>query len=95
MENLIINPNNVNNEEEVNPNGFTVPQFDPLTVQYERNIPKTVEEAMHEMDKRVMHISQLTGGQVNFKKVVYELLIDFEKGLEDKSPIIVPPMSIY
>jgi len=93
MENLIINPNNEKDNETVN-SGFSVPQFNPSTVQYDRNIPTTVEEAMQEMDKRVIQISQLTGGQVNFKKVVYELLVDFEEGLSNKSPIIIPSMKL-
>lgn len=72
------------------PTQFTVPQFDPNNVQYERNIPTTVEEAMKEMDKRVIEISKLTDGKVNLKKVIFELLTDFEQGIENKSPIILP-----
>lgn len=84
--------------------GFTGPQFrnptaDPGTpagpvqqieIEYERNLPRTVEEAMQEFMKRVQFIGSKTGGQVDIAIVIFHLLQDFEKGIKGESQIILP-----
>jgi len=63
---------------------------------FEKRIPTSVDEAMIELDRRIMiAYSELqTSGNltenVNLRKIVYDLLKDFEQGLiaRDKGIII-------
>ncbi|MCX8008277.1 MAG: hypothetical protein N3A54_01085 [Patescibacteria group bacterium] len=61
-------------------------------ISYEKRIPTTVEEAMAELDRRIMIEAGSNFGQVNARVIFMELLKDFEKGLlaREKSMIIIP-----
>lgn len=61
-------------------------------ISYEKRIPTTVEEAMVELDRRIMIEAQSSFGQINARVIFMELLKDFEKGLEarNKNMIILP-----
>lgn len=55
---------------------------------YERIIPTNIEEAMAELDRRIMITGQMNLGKVNARVIVKELLEDYTKGLESKSKLI-------
>ena len=65
---------------------------------FEKRIPTSVDEAMIELDRRIMiAYSELQASgnlteNVNLRKIVYDLLKDFEQGLiaKDKGIIIKP-----
>ena len=61
-------------------------------INYEKRIPTNVEEAMMELDRRIMIEAQSNFGQVNARVVFMELLKDFEQGLlaREKNLIIRP-----
>jgi hypothetical protein len=54
---------------------------------YERKIPTTIDEAMEEIDRRIMITGQTNFGKVNARVIFRELLEDFVKGLENRSTI--------
>ena len=56
---------------------------------YERIIPRTIEEAMYELDRRIMITARENLGQVQARIIFKELLEDFVKGLESKSLYIL------
>lgn len=62
-------------------------------ISYEKRIPTNVEEAMMELDRRIMIEAQSNFGQVNARVIFRELLKDFEQGLlsKDKSSLIIRP----
>lgn len=55
---------------------------------YERKIPTNVDEAMQELDRRIMITGQNNFGKVNARLVFRELLEDYTKGLEKRSNLI-------
>ncbi len=62
-------------------------------ISYEKRIPTTIEEAMEELDRRIIIEAQSNFGQVNARVIFRELLMDFQKGLESRfggSNIIIP-----
>ncbi|MCX8008303.1 MAG: hypothetical protein N3A54_01220 [Patescibacteria group bacterium] len=61
-------------------------------ISYEKKIPTTVEEAMAELDRRIMIEAGNNFGQVNARVIFMELLKDFEQGLlaGKKNMIIIP-----
>ncbi len=61
-------------------------------INYERRIPTNIEEAMEELDRRIMIEAQSNFGQVNARVVFRELLQDFEQGLlaRERNMIIIP-----
>ena len=56
---------------------------------YERKIPSTIEEAMVELDRRIMITARENLGQVQARVIFRELLEDYTKGMESKSQYIV------
>jgi hypothetical protein len=56
---------------------------------YERNIPSNVDEAMAELDRRIMITGQLNFGKVNARLLFRELLEDYTKGMEKRSGSII------
>ncbi len=55
--------------------------MDKLLINYERRIPTNLEEAMEELDRRIMITAATNLGQVNARVLMRQLLEDFEKGL--------------
>ena len=58
---------------------------------YERNIPTCLDEAMTELDRRIMITARENLGQVQARVIFRELLQDFMQGLESKSSYIIRP----
>ena len=58
---------------------------------YERNIPTSLEQAMEELDRRIMITVRENLGQVQARVIFRELLQDFMQGLESKSSYIIRP----
>lgn len=56
---------------------------------YERIIPTNLEEAMVELDRRIMITGQMNMGKVNARLVVRELLEDYTQGLQSRSNLII------
>jgi len=56
---------------------------------YERRIPTNIDEAMQELDRRIMITGQTNFGKVNARVIFRELLEDFTKGLESRSNLII------
>jgi hypothetical protein len=56
---------------------------------YERIIPTNLEEAMVELDRRIMITGQMNMGRVNARLVVRELLEDYTQGLQSRSNLII------
>lgn len=56
---------------------------------YERRIPSNIDEAMSELDRRIMITAKENLGQVQARVIFRELLEDFVKGLENKSSIYI------
>ena len=56
---------------------------------YERHIPTNVEEAMVELDRRIMITAQTNFGKVAARVIFRELLEDYTKGLEKRSRSII------
>lgn len=56
---------------------------------YERQIPTNVDEAMQELDRRIMITAQTNFGKVEARVIFRELLEDYTKGMESKSGTIV------
>lgn len=54
---------------------------------YERRIPLNVEEAIAELDRRILITGQTNFGKVNARVLFRELLEDYTKGLESRSSI--------
>ena len=52
---------------------------------YERRIPTNIDEAMQELDRRIMITGQTNFGKVNARVIFRELLEDFTKGLEKRN----------
>lgn len=52
---------------------------------YERRIPTNIDEAMQELDRRIMITGQTNFGKVNARVIFRELLEDFIKGLEKRN----------
>ena len=52
---------------------------------YERRIPTNIDEAMSELDRRIMITGQTNFGKVNARVIFRELLEDFTKGLEKRN----------
>lgn len=55
--------------------------MDKVLINYERRIPTNLEEAMEELDRRIMITAATNLGQVNARVLMRQLLEDFEKGL--------------
>lgn len=55
---------------------------------YERRIPTNLEEAMAELDRRIMITGQHNMGKVNGRLIFRELLEDYTKGLSNRSNLI-------
>ena len=51
---------------------------------YEKRIPTTVDEAMEELDRRIMITGQSNFGKVNARVLFRELLEDYTKGIEQR-----------
>lgn len=58
---------------------------------YERNIPTSLDEAMEELDRRIMITARENLGKVQARVIFRELLQDFMQGLESKSSYIIRP----
>ena len=52
---------------------------------YERRVPTNIDEAMSELDRRIMITGQTNFGKVNARVIFRELLEDFTKGLERRN----------
>ena len=52
---------------------------------YERRVPTNIDEAMSELDRRIMITGQTNFGKVNARVIFRELLEDFTKGLEKRN----------
>mgnify|MGYP003346089960 FL=1 len=60
-----------------------------LPSNYERVIPQTVDEAMAELDRRIMITAQTNFGKVSARLIFRQLLEDYTKGLEKKSNSVI------
>lgn len=56
---------------------------------YERIIPTNIDEAMQELDRRIMITGQMNLGKVNARIIVKELLQDYTQGLQSRSNLII------
>jgi hypothetical protein len=56
----------------------------PQSLSFEKRIPTTVDEAMEELDRRIMITGQTNFGKVNARVLFRELLQDYTKGLESR-----------
>lgn len=56
---------------------------------FERRIPTNIDEAMAELDRRIMITAQTNFGKVNARIVFRQLLEDYTKGLENRSSIVI------
>jgi hypothetical protein len=59
------------------------------TRSYERIIPTNIEEAMVELDRRIMITAKENLGQVQARVIFRELLEDYTQGLSSRSQYIV------
>lgn len=55
-----------------------------LSTNFEKRIPTNVDEAMEELDRRIMITGQTNFGKVNARVLFRELLEDYTKGMEHK-----------
>ena len=56
----------------------------PQSLSFEKRIPTTVDEAMEELDRRIMITGQTNFGKVNARVLFRELLEDYTKGLNNR-----------
>ena len=56
----------------------------PQSLSFEKRIPTTVDEAMEELDRRIMITGQTNFGKVNARVLFRELLEDYTRGLDNR-----------
>jgi hypothetical protein len=61
----------------------------PQSLSFEKRIPTTVDEAMEELDRRIMITGQTNFGKVNARVLFRELLEDYTKGLNNRRLYII------
>jgi len=61
------------------------------TRSYERIIPTNIEEAMVELDRRIMITAKENLGQVQARVIFRELLEDYTQGLSSRTQYILTP----
>jgi hypothetical protein len=61
------------------------------TRSYERIIPTNVEEAMVELDRRIMITAKENLGQVQARVIFRELLEDYTQGMSSRTQYILTP----